>query len=78
MKVNYSYTDVVIVVSKTCYVSIAPMAYFVPITLFCFDSLFFRLSKNIDFFSFTHSIMLGCIANYHSSNKTIAFSTYVS
>ena len=46
IKVYYSYKEVVIIGVKICYRSTALIAYFAPITLFCSNSLFYRLSEH--------------------------------
>ena len=43
MKIYNSYVEVAIIGAKTCYQSIVPITYFALITLFCSDSLFYRL-----------------------------------
>ena len=67
MKVYYSYVEVLIIGAKRCNRSIAPIAYFVPITLFCSDSLFYRLSEHKDLSYFETFNMPGCMTNCHSS-----------
>ena len=46
MRMYDSYIEVSIIGAKNYYQSIVPIAYVAPITLFCSDSLFYKLSEH--------------------------------
>ena len=56
MKIYSSYVEVVIFRTKTCYRSIAPLAYFAPITLFCPIAYFVGYRSTKTCLIFKHSI----------------------